>query len=291
MASDRLYIIGNGFDLHHGIASQYRQFAANLAQSDRTVFRMVEEYFSADDEFWADFEQRLAEFDAHQAIDYAMQFHSDERHGDFQYECEQIATGLSTGLRDRFSEWIRGLRIPARNEVARPLVIDPEGLFLSFNYTPTLERIYGVPPERILHIHGRAADPAETLILGHGWERRPEERLNAEPVGPEDDWRVRDGIDHLDDYFAATFKPTVELIAKHADFFDGLADVRDIRLMGHGLSDVDEPYLSTIMDRVEIDTTRWTVSVYGDLADRQARFGAYGIVPHLVRYLAMADFD
>ncbi|KAB2910835.1 MAG: hypothetical protein F9K30_22240, partial [Dechloromonas sp.] len=141
MVSDRLYIIGNGFDLHHGIASQYRQFAAYLAQSDHTVFRMVEDYFSADEEFWADFEQRLAEFDAHQAIDYAMQFHSDERHGHFQYECEQIATGLSTGLRERFSEWIRSLRIPARNEVSRPLVIDQDALFLSFNYTPTLERV------------------------------------------------------------------------------------------------------------------------------------------------------
>ena len=291
MVSDRLYIIGNGFDLHHGIASQYRQFAAYLAQSDHTVFRMVEDYFSADEEFWADFEQRLAEFDAHQAIDYAMQFHSDERHGHFQYECEQIATGLSTGLRERFSEWIRSLRIPARNEVSRPLVIDQDALFLSFNYTPTLERIYGVSPERILHIHGRATDPADNLILGHGWERSPEDRLNSKAPGPDDDWRIRDGIDHIEGYFAATFKPTFDLIAKYAAFFDGLAHVQDIRVMGHGLSEVDEPYYGAIMDRVGLAATRWTISIYGDLACRQASFGGYGIAPHLVRYVEMTDFD
>lgn len=64
-------------------------------------------------------------------------------------------------------------------------MIDQDALFLSFNYTPDpLERIYGVSPERILRIHGRASDPADNLILGHGWERSPEDRLNARLPGP-----------------------------------------------------------------------------------------------------------
>lgn len=45
------------------------------------------------------------------------------------------------------------------------------------------------------------------------------------------------------------------------------------------------------MDRVDLSTTRWTVSTYGDLADRQARFGGYGVAPHLVSYIEMPDFD
>jgi hypothetical protein len=291
MASDRLYIVGNGFDLHHGIASTYRHFAAWLAQADHRIFRLIEEYFSADEDFWADFEQRLAEFDADQAVDYAMQFHSEERHGHFQYECEQIATGLSTGLRGRFAEWIRGLHIPARSEIAQPIAIDPGALFLSFNYTPTLEQVYGIPRSQVLHIHGHGGDPTETLVLGHGWERAPEDKLHFEPAGPDDDWRIRDGMDHLDGYFAETFKPTIELIERHKAFFESLSHVRDIFILGHGLAEVDEPYISEIMDRVDLATTRWTVSVHNDLADRQARFGAYGIAPHLVRYMPMALFD
>ncbi len=205
MASDRLYVVGNGFDLHHRIRSTYRHFADWLAQAGHRIFRLVEEHFSVEKDFWADFEQRLAEFDADQAVDYAMRFHSDERHGDFQYECEQIATGLSADLCGRFAEWIRGLRIPARSEIARPIMLDQSALFLNFNYTPTLERIYGIPRNQILHIHGYGGDPMETLVLGHGWERRPEDNLNFKPVEPDDDWRIRDGMDYLDDYFAETF--------------------------------------------------------------------------------------
>jgi hypothetical protein len=80
------------------------------------------------------------------------------------------------------------------------ITIDTSARFPSFNYTPTLERVYGVPRDRILHIHGYSADLRQTLILGHGWERRLEDSLNFEPDGPDDDWRVRAGIDYIDDF-------------------------------------------------------------------------------------------
>lgn len=287
----RLYIIGNGFDLHHGIPSSYREFARYLGNTDPTIYTLVDEYFSIDDAFWADFEMRLADFDADYAVDYASQFLDDEGHGDFQYEMEKIGTGLSSGLRKRFAEWIRGLQIPSPSEIDRPLVIDPSATFLSFNYTTTLERAYLVPASNILHIHGYAGDPTDSLILGHGWERRPEDSLNFDPVGPDDDWRVRDGIEYLDDYFAATFKPTAKLIERNALFFDRLSTVDDVMIMGHGFANVDEAYIEAIMERVNLATTRWTISVFGDLQERQARFGAYGLQPDLVRYLPLDQFD
>lgn len=287
----RLYIIGNGFDLHHGIPSAYRDFARYLRKTDPTIYRLVDEYFSVDDAFWAEFEMRLADFDADSAVDYASQFLDDEGHGDFQYELEQIATGLSSGLRERFAEWIRSLHIPTRLEIDQPLVIDRSATFLSFNYTTTLERTYDVPRSSILHIHGYAADPSDSLILGHGWERTPEDSLNFGPVGPDDDWRVRYGIEHLDDYFAATLKPTAKLIEKNAPFFDKLSTVNDVMVMGHGLADVDETYIEAVMERLDLATTRWTISVFGDLQERMARFGAYGLRPDLVRYLPLDQFD
>lgn len=290
MTSVRLYVIGNGFDLYHGIPSSYRDFAAYLERADWAIHRMVGEYFAGDAAFWADFENRLAEFDADQAVDYASQFLDDKGHGDFQYELEQIGTGLSTGLTARFGEWIRTLKIPPRASVDRLLRVDPTARFLSFNYTTTLEEVYAVPRESILYLHGRAADPTETLVLGHGWERRPEDSLNFTPDGPDDDWRVRQGIEHIDDFFAATFKPTGALIARHAGFFEALSPVSEILIMGHSLAEVDQPYLETIMDQVDLKTTRWTVSVHNDLDARMALFGTYGIDPHLVSYRALPDF-
>lgn len=256
MSARRLYIIGNGFDRYHGIASDYRDFATYLATADRTVHRMIGEYFAADAQFWAEFETRLAEFDADQAVDYASQFLDDKGYGDFQYELEQIATGLSKGLRDNFADWIRGLVIPDRAAIRSPLAIDPGALFLNFNYTPTLERIYAVPRHQILHIHGYAGDLTEALVLGHGWERTPEDSLNFGADGPDDDWRVRQGIEHIDDFFAATFKPTARLIEQHEAFFRSLGSIRDIRILGHGLAEVDEPYFEEIMNRVDLGMTR-----------------------------------
>lgn len=285
-----LYIIGNGFDRYHGIPSDYRDFAAYLAATDRTVHRMVEEHFAADAEFWAEFESRLAEFDEHQAVDYASQFLDDKGYGDFQYELEQIATGLSSGLQSRFSDWVRGLPIPDRRSIRSPLNIDRSALFLTFNYTLTLERVYGVSSERVLHIHGDAANAAAELVLGHAWERAPEDSLNFKPDGPDDDWRVRNGIEYIDQFFADTFKPTDRLIKQNATFFAGLANVREIKIMGHGLAEVDAPYIYEIMRQVDLTTTRWTVSIYGDLDARRARFGQYSIAPNLVDYRSFAQF-
>lgn len=40
--STSLYIIGNGFDRHHSIPSDYRDFGSYLAAVDRDTYREVE---------------------------------------------------------------------------------------------------------------------------------------------------------------------------------------------------------------------------------------------------------
>jgi len=59
MTATTPYIIGNGFDRHHGIPSDYRDFARFLAQVDPETYRFVEDVFSVDDAFWWEFETRL----------------------------------------------------------------------------------------------------------------------------------------------------------------------------------------------------------------------------------------
>lgn len=54
--------------------SDYRDFAAYLRDADRSTFRIAGEFLLVGGDGWADFEQRLAEFDEDQAIDYASQF-------------------------------------------------------------------------------------------------------------------------------------------------------------------------------------------------------------------------
>jgi hypothetical protein len=107
-------------------------------------------------------------------VSYGAEDWSDAYHHDYQYEIEQAVEAISTTLRLRFAEWIRQLPIPAAADIVeRRVPVDPSAVFLNFNYTPSLQRLYGIPDANVFHIHGAAANPTETLILGHGWEPEP----------------------------------------------------------------------------------------------------------------------
>lgn len=66
-----LFIIGNGFDLAHGIKSQYSDFAKWVRQqgNDRLV-RMMEIFFSNKRDFWGDIENALGEYDEEEIVDW-----------------------------------------------------------------------------------------------------------------------------------------------------------------------------------------------------------------------------
>ena len=56
-----LYVIGNGFDIHHCINSSYSDFREWMQEEHPDVMTDFEEaYGECDDEWWADFENQLA---------------------------------------------------------------------------------------------------------------------------------------------------------------------------------------------------------------------------------------
>ena len=60
-----LYIIGNGFDLHHGINSSYKNFQEWMHENNPDVIEKVDEIYGfCDEEWWSDFENQLASLDA-----------------------------------------------------------------------------------------------------------------------------------------------------------------------------------------------------------------------------------
>ncbi len=57
---ERLYVIGNGFDIHHMIDSKYVDFKKWVQQTrDAHLVRMMDTFFSNDCDFWADIENAL----------------------------------------------------------------------------------------------------------------------------------------------------------------------------------------------------------------------------------------
>src|SRR5690606_14953339 len=143
----------------------------------------------------------------------------------------------SDGLLSAFAEWIRQIVVPLPTSLPGPPArIDPTARFISFNYTDTLQRLYGVIDDQVWHIHG-AATGANSLVLGHGWRPKLAETWSASLDPEQEDTRVIDGAQIIDDYFKRSFKPTKEIIANNAARFAALADVDAIHVLGHSLSD------------------------------------------------------
>ena len=70
---------------------------------------------------------------------------------DFWVELHVRLEYLKKLIRDRFREWVKSIDVSK----AKPVFDLPDtASFITFNYTPTLEYVYDVRPDRILHIHG-----------------------------------------------------------------------------------------------------------------------------------------
>lgn len=294
MHINTLYIIGNGFDLNHRLPTGYGHFKAYVRAHDREVYDWVEEYVPAG-ESWGDMEMAFAELDTDNIISslehfmgsYADDDWSDSGHHDFQYEVDRVAGGLGGTLHKLFAEWVNTIQIPdAQNAQNRLAGMDTSAIYLTFNYTSTLTRVYQVPPGNILHIHGESTDADSELVLGHGWA--PEERTSLlDAVNHEDsDHRLIEAMQSLDDYFSNTFKPSSDIIERNADFFAGLAEVDQVVVLGHSLSPVDAPYLSAVVQALKHRPVYWIVATLpdDDLIEKTARLNAVGVTSEYVRY-------
>ena len=267
MTNKTLYIIGNGFDLHHGLPTQYWRFKNYLEATDREVFDWVESYIAID-EGWAELELSLVDLDTENIVtelegflvSYSAEDWSDAGHHDFQYEVEKVATGLSVGLQQHFADWIRSIPMPDRDQVPQLLTsLDEDAAYLTFNYTSTLTKLYDIAPENILHIHGEGEDGSSDLVLGHA-RAAADRSLLQDGVDEDTDTRFAEAMGILDDYFEKTFKPSAKIIEQQKPYFEGLKSITQVVVLGHSLSKVDEAYFLALVEALQA-SPRWTVAV------------------------------
>ena len=119
MSVKKLYIVGNGFDIHHGISSKPTDFQIYAENTNQDLCNKIETYFDYSS-LWADFEKTLANFNGEYLIDTASDFlvsyatddWSDAYHHDYQYEINDVVVALSKTLKSTLIKWILQLRIP-----------------------------------------------------------------------------------------------------------------------------------------------------------------------------------
>jgi len=299
MTSERLYIIGNGFDLHHGLKSRYWDFRAYLVNKDENLVEKLEEYFG-DDALWSDFEETLSYLDTEQIVDecsnylvsYSAEDWSDAYNHDYQYELQKRIAIITEDLKNRFTEWVLQLTLPV-DAANKKIPLNPDSRFLNFNYTDTLQKLYNIAEQNINYIHNKAVDKNSTLILGHSRDPKANKSLEKLYNDEDTDPRVAEGNQILDSYFEKTYKSTGKIISESSQYFDQLTNMKEVYVLGHSLSSVDFPYFHEILKRIDKATVKWKISFYNkkELIHHSEVFKQFGIDTTLIEFDRLNNID
>lgn len=248
MMPETLYIIGNGFDLMHKMKTSYADFREWLFANNRIdVIIELQTVFNEriNDSFllWSDFEEALGHYDSEVAATWDIEslFLTEDTIGG-QYIFSPtflLDPSLKSIVNDSFCSWVNQIEM-----IGDPVVsFKPESVFLSFNYTDTLEEAYDIPSESILHIHGSCR--TNNIIVGH--------RCLVDPL----DYTL-DGVDFRENNLRIQhmceindlYKPIEKIIDKHQNFFDGLRQISRVTVIGHSCNEIDWPYFEKIKESI-----------------------------------------
>jgi hypothetical protein len=311
---ERLYIIGNGFDLHHNLATSYYDFSKFLKNNNSELFYTLESYIyypTSDKDLWSKFEENLANLDVNEILsdstdalpNYTSEEFRDRDIHTFPFIMEEQYQKLTSGLFNEFKEFILNVVYPASVNDYK-VNIEKDSTFLTFNYTDTLERLYNVKKNNIVYIHNSAYDYDNEIILGHAinpshFEEKkeiPPDGLNEDELqlwyeeNDSYDYSYNTGKETLMKYFKDTFKTTLDIIEKHKNFFESLNKIEEIYILGHSISLVDLAYFQFIVKSVN-SATKWLVSYYNfnEKDQHLATLKKIGIKENKITFFELAD--
>lgn len=287
-----LFIIGNGFDLHHLNGSKpdtsYNSFAAHIKANKKELFELLCQSFplsyDTTDRIWGEFESALANFDHEYVFEECNGYLDDSdphRIGEASWEAQRHIEKISKGLAEALNEFIKDeVKFPIlKDNIKLPLPQNEDDLYLSFNYTNTLERFYQIRPTQICYIHGKADKDAK-LQFGHGVapkiapSTRPQENIRIEFEADEEREKWEEYMndkfslstewvyDEIDRYWASSFKDAKANIKDNINFFNQINNIEDVTILGHSLSSVDLTYFIEVKNRVAQNAI-WRVSHHG----------------------------
>ncbi len=148
---------------------------------------------------------------------------------------------------DFFRLWIKSIQAKINNgnfsakESLKELFNAPDMQFFSFNYTKTLQKLYGV--KKVIHIHNRVG---QKLIFGH--EKRATESLYQ---NINFDKGTCIGSTFLDDMILSLKKDTDSPLKKYNDFFRKLdGNIDKVYSYGFSYGKVDSIYIKKILDGI-----------------------------------------
>ena len=285
---NQLFIIGNGFDKAHGLPTSYEDFYQYLARADAdsdesallyTLREHIGDPFDDNDTFlWSDFEGLLGEADFQQDIsssdEYAYDQSRDDVDKDLDYYSYQNIAPLQAlnysgdTLQEIFDRWISSVNIHQAKPISSFSEYVNQGYsrFFTFNYTETLEELYGC--DDVEHIHGTAGDG--TVLVGHGADLKPEDEKHdmsecpfASTGSMDDVERYLDLLNVPNKLYNAWRKDVIENIAKHERYFESLNDINVIYSFGFSYNQIDSPYIGEIVRHLDDSRhVKWLLNAF-----------------------------
>lgn len=269
----KVYVIGNGFDLHHGMQTSYTSFCSYIWQHHEGLALEMEEYFdfkTNSNYLWCDFENDLGTynyesfFNQHNDLDPMEEEFRPSHIYVLEDEIREDIGDLIENIRSAFSDWVDSIECPTlKSYQPKLLLLDKSSRYINFNYTGTLEDLYKIPAEQILYIHNKSGDDSEGVIFGHACVVDKKPKLSE--IDEDDNCNRTPFTDSEDAARAAFFafqKDTSSVIIDHSTFFNTLIGIDQVVVLGHSLGEVDWPYFHKIFEASP--RAYWTFTYYGD---------------------------
>ena len=253
-----LFVVGNGFDLYHGLPTSYSHFYHWLKGRGDDEFvnaleRLYPSKFGDKNLLWHDFEKALGEFDIDSMFD--QNFKGDSL--DWYPQIKNVITNQISQyvdrIKDEVKEWTKSIDV---SKAKKMLPLPVESKYLTFNYTPTLECIYDIPASQICHIHGSCLSDKD-VIVGH------DTSVDTDKIeDTECDFWIGEAKKAIADTFCSLYKKSGDMIYKeHSAFFVSLKGIDRIVVLGHSLSKIDIPYFGQIKCFVDKEA-HWHLSKF-----------------------------
>lgn len=254
-----LYIIGNGFDLHHGLSTSYLNFRNYCASTVPSLWSILSEIYGDminNDMWWSCFENKLG------CVNYDNLALSNNGFALGEQKVQNLFKGMLPPL---FGKWIRQIRKNPQKDTS--LNIDTESLFFTFNYTLVLEEVYHIDENNVWHIHNSIKNP-DNIIIGHDSDER---ELFSTYLSNKANYIVSpDFVDRVNRKIAQGSKNVKMIIENHKDqFFDVYSQIKHIVVMGFSFNEIDMPYIKAIIEAnknaADID---WTIYFHSKGEDK-----------------------
>jgi hypothetical protein len=268
MNNKTLYIIGNGFDLYHGMKTKYSDFNEYIIENNIELENFFAEYFNFktnENYLWTNFESDLSTFNDKLFFDNINELDpmADNFRPSFCFCLEDEITQQSeeyvNNIKGAFSDWITYVQEEVISNPMKLLSLDKQAIYLSFNYTDTLIRLYSVEKKNISHIHNDVENYREDIIFGHNIE--PEKIPEVDENGEGMRTMFTDSENAARNLLYAFIKPVNEIIDKQSAFFENLKNISEIIILGHSINKIDLPYYEKIHSVVD-NSTLWRVSFH-----------------------------